>query len=208
MMRSSSAMREHVSGWQRPGPRSSRPRRRCDGTSTREPRRRRVIRVNRARTVMGVLRLAARNRALRRLELAFGAVNGAEWGVWVALLVYGYGHGGATGSAAIALIQLLPAALLAPSLATLADRNRPGRVLLAGYLAQAASMALIAAAIALSAPVVLVFALAPLVNLSLTVPRPAQAALLPGLVSTPIELSAANVVSSWMENLSVLIAPA
>lgn len=164
--------------------------------------------MDRVRQVLGVVRLAARNRALRRLELAFAAFNGAEWGVWVAILVYGYGHGGATGSAAIALIQLIPAALLAPSLATLADRRRPGRVLLASYLAMAASMGAVAAAIALSAPAAVVFLLVPLVNLALSVPRPAQAALLPGLVSTPIELSAANVVSSWMENLSVLIAPA
>ncbi|HET6850417.1 MAG TPA: MFS transporter [Gaiellales bacterium] len=164
--------------------------------------------MERVRQVSGVVRLAARNRALRRLELAFAAFNGAEWGVWVAILVYGYGHGGANGAAAIALIQLIPSALLAPSLATLADRRRPGRVLLWSYLAMAASMAAVAGAIAVSAPVAVVFGLAPLVNLALSAPRPAQAALLPGLVSTPIELSAANVVSSWMENLSVLIAPA
>ncbi len=45
-------------------------------------------------------------------------------------------------------------------------------------------------------------------NLALSVPRPAQAALLPGVVRTPLELTAANVVSSWMENASVLLAPA
>ncbi|HEX2589033.1 MAG TPA: MFS transporter [Gaiellales bacterium] len=164
--------------------------------------------MERVRQVAAVARLAARNRRLRRLELAFAAFNGAEWGVWVAILVYGYAHGGANGAAAIALIQLIPSAVLAPSLAALADRKRPGRVLLASYLAMAASMGAVAAAIALSAPVAVVFALAPLVNLALSVPRPAQAALLPGLVSTPIELSGANVVSSWMENVSVLIAPA
>jgi len=164
--------------------------------------------VNRVATVVGVVALAARNRGLRRVELAFAAFNGAEWGAWVAMLVYGYGHGGATGAAAIALIQLVPSALLAPSLSTLADRKRPGRVLLAGYAAQALSMGAVAAAIALSAPALVVFALAPMVNLAITVPRPAQAALLPSLVTRPIELSAANVVSSWMESLSVLIAPA
>jgi MFS-type transporter involved in bile tolerance (Atg22 family) len=164
--------------------------------------------VNRLRTVMSVVALAARNRSLRRVELAFAGFNGAEWGAWVAMLVYGYGHGGATGSAAIALVQLVPSAVLAPSLATLADRRRPGRVLLGGYAAQGISMAAMAAAIAASAPAVAIFALAPVVNLAITVARPAQAALLPSLVSRPIELSAANVVSSWMENLSVLIAPA
>jgi MFS family permease len=157
---------------------------------------------------MSVIAVAARNRGLRRVELAFAAFNGAEWGVWVALLVYAYGHGGATGSALIALVQLVPSALLAPALASLADRRRPGRVLLAGYLAEAAAMAAVAGAMALSAPAIVVFALAPLVNLAVTVPRPAQAALIPSLVSRPIELSASNVVSSWMESLSVLVAPA
>jgi MFS family permease len=164
--------------------------------------------VGRLRLVLSVIALAARNRGLRRVELAFAAFNGAEWGVWVALLVYAYGHGGATGSALIALVQLVPSALLAPALASLADRHRPGRVLLAGYLAEAAAMAAVAGAMALSAPAIVVFALAPLVNLAITVPRPAQAALIPALVSRPIELSASNVVSSWMESLSVLVAPA
>jgi hypothetical protein len=45
-------------------------------------------------------------------------------------------------------------------------------------------------------------------NLAITTPRPAQSSLLPGVVRSPIELTAANVVSSWMENGSVMIAPA
>ena len=45
-------------------------------------------------------------------------------------------------------------------------------------------------------------------NLALSVPRPAQAALLPGIVRTPLELTAGNVVSTWMENVSVFLAPA
>ena len=61
---------------------------------------------------------------------------------------------------------------------------------------------------ALDAPPVLIYVLAPIMNLALSVPRPAQAALLPGVVRTPLELTAANVVSSWMENASVLLAPA
>ena len=69
-------------------------------------------------------------------------------------------------------------------------------------------MAAVAAAIALDAPPWLIFVLAPVMNLALSVPRPAQAALLPGVVRTPLELTAANVVSSWMENASVLLAPA
>jgi hypothetical protein len=55
---------------------------------------------------------------------------------------------------------------------------------------------------------VLVYVLAPIMNLALSIPRPAQAALLPSVVRSPPELTAANVVSIWMENASVLVAPA
>ena len=149
-----------------------------------------------------------RNGSLLRLELAFAAFNGAEWAVWVCLLVYAYSVGGATAAGIMALVQLIPCIFLAPYLGALADRRRPGRVLLAGYLVQFVAMAAVAAAIALDSPAWLVFALAPAVNLGITVPRPAQSALLPSIVRRPLELTAANVVSSWAENGSVLVAPA
>jgi MFS family permease len=152
--------------------------------------------------------LAARNGELRRLELAFAAFNGAEWAVWLALLVYAYQRGGATAAGLIALVQLLPSALLAPVLSTLADRLRAGRVLLAGYLLQAVTMGLLATAIALGAPRLTVFALAPLTTLAITVTRPAQAAVLPSVVRSPEQLTCANVVAGWMESASVLVAPA
>ena len=162
----------------------------------------------RLRVIGSVFALAVRNRQLRRLELAFAAFNGAEWAVWLALLVYAYGHGGASAAALMALVQLVPSALLSPALAALADRHRPGRVLMAAYLAEAVTMGLLALAIAMSAPVLLVFALAPLMNLTISIPRPATAALLPGVCAEPVELAAANVVSGWAESGSVLVAPA
>ena len=149
-----------------------------------------------------------RNRSLLRLELAFAAFNGAELAVWVCLLVYAYSVGGATAAGIMALVQLIPCIVLAPYLGALADRRRPGRVLLAGYLVQFVAMAAVAAAIALDAPAWLVFAMAPAINLGITVPRPAQAALLPSIVHRPVELTAANVISSWAENGGVLVAPA
>jgi hypothetical protein len=149
-----------------------------------------------------------RNGSLLRLELAFAAFYGAEWAVWVCLLVYAYTVGGATAAGIMALVQLIPCIFLAPYLGALADRRRPGRVLLAGYLVQFLAMAAVAAAIALDAPAWLVFAMAPAINLGITVPRPAQSALLPSIVRKPLELTAANVVSSWAENGSVLVAPA
>jgi len=159
-------------------------------------------------SVVGIFATTMRNRALLSLELAFAAFNGAEWAVWVALLVYAYSVGGATASGVMALVQLIPCIILAPYIGALTDRRRPGRVLLVGYLVQGIAMSAVAAAIALDAPAWTVFAIAPAINLGITVPRPAQSALLPSIVRKPIELTAANVVSSWAENGSVLIAPA
>ncbi|MDX6552453.1 MAG: hypothetical protein QOH74_941 [Gaiellales bacterium] len=161
------------------------------------------------RSTAQVFVLAARNRELRQLELAFAAFNGAEWGVWIALLVYAYNDGGgATAAGLIALAQLVPSALLAPALGTLADRMRPGRVLFIGYLLQAVTMGLLAGAMAMGAPRLAIFALAPLTTLAITITRPAQAAVLPSVVRSAEQLTCANVVAGWMESGSVLIAPA
>lgn len=159
------------------------------------------------RQLPGVFATAARNRSLLRVGAAFAAFNGAEVGAWIALLLFAYEDGGVAAASAIALVQLIPGALLAPWLGSLGDRWRPGRVLLAGYLALAASIGAVAAIVALDGPSWTVFALAPIVNLAVCVPRPAQAALLPSVVRSAEELTAANAGQGSLENASMLIAP-
>ncbi|MGA2519489.1 MAG: MFS transporter [Acidimicrobiales bacterium] len=149
-----------------------------------------------------------RNRSLRRVELGYGLFIGAEWAVWISLLVFAYGHGGTSASTLIAVVQLVPSALLGPVLGALADRFRPGRVLLAGYLAQALTMGGIALAMGTGAPTWVTFVLAPLLCISISVSRPAQAALLPSIVRTPDELTASNVMTGWVEQVSKLVVPA
>ncbi len=51
------------------------------------------------------------------------------------------------------------------------------------------------------------FALAPLVNLAICVPRPAQAALLPSIVESAEELAAANAGQGWLESAATLVVP-
>ena len=164
--------------------------------------------MRRLRTTIAVFGAAFRNASLLRLELAWASFNGAEWGVWLALMVWAYTHGGAAATSVIVLVQLVPCIVLSPFLGAVTDRRRAGRVLFWSYLVMAVSMGGLAAAVALGAPRLVIFALSPIVNLAISAPRPAQSALLPGVVRSPIELTAANVVSSWMENGSVLIAPA
>ena len=157
---------------------------------------------------MGVLRRVLADARLRRVELAFFGFGAAEYGVWVAVLVYAYERGGTTASAVMAALQLLPAALVAPFAAVIADRRGGAVALRIGYLAQALSIGGSAVAMLLAAPPAAVWAGAIVAASAVTLTRPAQLALLPALVDTPVELTAANVVSGWVESVSMLVGPA
>ena len=162
----------------------------------------------RARAVGSVFRGAFANPALRRVGIAYALFGAAEYGVWIALLVFAYAHGGTRASTLMVLVQLAPCIVLGPLLGSAADRHAPGRVLWISYGLQAVSMAAVAAAVGLGAPPALVFALAPLAAIAMTVTRPAQAALLPAVARTPDELTAANVMSGWCYGAAALVGPA
>jgi predicted MFS family arabinose efflux permease len=158
--------------------------------------------------VLSVFRAAFGNPALRRIGCAYALFVCAEFGVWIALLVYAYGHGGASASTMIVLVQLLPCIVLAPFVGAFVDRRRPSRVLRIGYGLQTASLAAVAAAIGLHAPPWVVFVLAPLTAMSLTMTRSPQAAILPAIVRTPDELTAANALTGWTDGAASLVGPA
>jgi MFS family permease len=148
------------------------------------------------------------NRVLARVELAFGAFNLADWVRWISIVVFAFDRGGAAEAGLISLVQSVAAAGVAPFAATMGDRWSRSGALLVGYLAQAIALAATSAALLMGAPALLVYAFAVLASMTTSVTRPAHASLLPDVTRTPEELTAANVVSSWMEGIGTLVGPA
>lgn len=158
-------------------------------------------------SVASVLRVLVRNPELRRVELAYLTFTVAEWGTWLAMLVYAYDQGGTTEAGVLATVLLVPAAILAPVLGGLAERFPPGRSLVAGYAAQAVSCGVVAVAMLLNADRIVVYVLLVLPSIAYTMTRPAQASFAPGLARRPEQLAVTNVVSGWIESVSTLAGP-
>ena len=160
----------------------------------------------RVRLVLSALGTATRNENVRRVELAWGAAIAAEWAHFVALGVFAYEHGGASSVGLAGLVRLLPAAALAPFAASLGDRFRRERFLMAMLVAGSAALAASAAA-AFADSMTLVLVFAAVLGVSSTLVRPALQALLPSLARTPEELIASNGATSTVEGAGALAGP-
>lgn len=154
-----------------------------------------------------VLTAVLADATLRRIELAFLLFAIAEWATWVAVIVYAYDRGGAAEAGVVAFVELAPAVVLAPTVATLGDRFPRVRVLLGTYLSQAVLMAATAVALLQGGPPLLVYLLATLTATAVSWSRPLHASLMPEVISRPDDLTAANVVSGMAESAGSLIGP-
>jgi MFS family permease len=154
---------------------------------------------------LGVFGSLPGNRALVRVLAAYALFILTEDSVWIAMLVFAYAHGGATTAGLVALAQLVPAAVLAPVAAAVADRRSPVVLLTVGYLAQAVGMAGTATAVAVGAPLA-AYAAAVFASTAVTTTRPAQSTLIPSVAATPDQLTAANVVAGWLEAAGIAAA--
>ncbi len=150
---------------------------------------------------------ALANRSLRRVLAAYLLFNLAEFANWIALLVWAYDRSGVRGASALALLQLVPATLLAPAAASVSARLSHRQALTVGYASQALAYLATGLALAAAAPYVVVVVLATLGAVAITFTRPVHNSVLPELADTTGELTAANTASGSVEAVAALGGP-
>ena len=153
-------------------------------------------------TARAVLRLPA----LRRLIPAFLAFSVAEWASWIALVVYAYSRGGPVEAGIVAGVVFLPSVIVAPAASMFGDRRPRAQVLTGAYAILALAMAGAAVALAVGPPLI-AYVMAMLAATSITLVRPAHAALLPEVAEAPESLAVANAASGTVEGLGALVGP-
>lgn len=157
---------------------------------------------------LATVRRALSNPDLRRLQLGFAGSAIGRWAGGIALTVYSYSLGGAGAVAGQIVASMVPAALAAPVLSTIADRRSRVRIMVTSELARVVVALGIAVLIATGASLPLIFLAAAVNGILGSAFEPAKQALLPDLARTPDELTAANVVSSTIDSTSFFAGPA
>jgi len=155
-----------------------------------------------------VFRALAGSRALVRLQLALVGSMLGGWAWTVALGVWAYEAGGAGLVGVATAARYVPLAVGALFAGAAVDRWARRAVMVASDGARGVLLVLVGAAIALAAPVPVVLVLVACASLAGSVFRPAQAALLPDLATTPEQLTAANAVGGIIEHLGMFAGPA
>ncbi|MFL6022682.1 MAG: MFS transporter [Marmoricola sp.] len=139
--------------------------------------------------------------------LAYLIFNTQEWANWIALLVWGFEKGGVHEASLIAVVQLVPAAVLAPAVATFQGKRRRGAALRLSYLVQALTQELLGVALLAGASFPVIAVVAAAYSVAITFTRPAHNALLPELSDTTGELAAGNAASGGVEAAATFLGP-
>ncbi len=144
---------------------------------------------------------------LRRVQLAYIGYNVAEWASFIAVSVYAFELAGPRGLGLLAVVQLVPSALVAPFAAVLGDGFPRERMLQIAYAIEVIAVGAITAAMLLGAPPWVVYVVAGAVAVSFTLVRPLHESLIPLLARSPSETMAGYVVASMIAKASAVIGP-
>lgn len=146
--------------------------------------------------------------SIRRAQLSFGAMWASESAFMVGLAVLAFRDGGVGAVGIVTGARMAAAALLAPLLATVADRVRRERVLARVGLVRAATLGTAALVTAAGGPTAATYGLAVIATVALALYRPAHSALLPALCTSPQQLTSANAVRGMLDSSATLGGPA
>jgi MFS family permease len=160
-----------------------------------------------ASSAASAVRDVLRNRAIRRIEVAWTLGIAADWAFLVVLLVVAYEEGGTAAVGILGAVRVIPAIVVAPFATTLVERFRGDRVLTAINVVRCLGALVTALVLSVGPPVEVTYVLAAVVAGAGSLVRPIQLALLPALARTPGELVAANVASSMGEGLGTFLGP-
>ena len=162
----------------------------------------------RIRDWAGALGEVAQSGSLRRAQASFGAMWASETAFMVGLAVVAFRDGGVVAVGVVTGARMAAAALLAPFLATVADRVRREHVLTGVGLVRAVMLGAAATVTAADGPAAVTYALAVVATIAQTLYRPAHSALLPALCRSPRQLTSANAVRGMLDSLATLGGPA
>lgn len=143
----------------------------------------------------------------RRVLVGYQLYGLVEMAIWVAILLWAYDEGGAELAGLVAVVQLLPAAVLTPPLASLGDRISRGTALALAQLGVTLTTALTAVLLLADAHAGLVVAASTTATVALAVVRPLHFAVLPQLARRPDDLVSANALSSISDGVSIFVGP-
>ena len=148
------------------------------------------------------------NPRVRNIQIAGAGSTLGIWAYGVALPVYAYHAGGARAVGLLFFARFVLAALASPWIGILVDRWSRRTVMLTSDLLRAALMAGMTVVASTGGNSRAVYALAIISTVVAVSWNPAQAALMPSLVNSPEELTAANVVENTISSVGMFAGPA
>jgi hypothetical protein len=159
-----------------------------------------------SRTPASLLALAS-SPPLRRALASYQLYGLVEMTVWVGMVLYAFDTGGAPLAGLVAVVELVPAALLSPVIVTRVEGLSRGTALGVAQGAVAAASLSTMTLLLMHAPVGIVVVAATITLTAIAVVRPLYFASLPQLAETPAALVSANSLSSVSEGVSYFLAP-
>jgi MFS family permease len=157
---------------------------------------------------MQAIRRVFANPRVRNVQIAGAGSTLGIWAYGVALPVYAYNSGGARAVGLVFFARFVLAALASPWIGLLADRWSRRRMMLTSDLLRAAIMVAMTVVASSGGSPYIVYVLAVISTVVAVSWAPAEAALMPSLVDSPDELTAANVVGNTISSVGMFAGPA